>query len=83
MDAGNMFAIVTAVAFLSVLPIALYLEGPMLQGTWDKALKVHRRTARARATPPLMTHALVSLVAVGSTDGTTRAVAECRNRNRN
>ena len=31
MDAGNTFAIVTAIAFLSVLPIALFLEGPRLQ----------------------------------------------------
>eukprot|EP00966_Prymnesium_polylepis_P302094 6979197-Prymnesium_polylepis.2 len=31
MDAGNTFAIVTAIAFLSVLPIALFLEGPILQ----------------------------------------------------
>merc|ERR1711904_217112 len=29
----------TAIAFLSVLPVALYLEGPMLQAAWDKAIK--------------------------------------------
>jgi len=40
MDAGNTFAIVTAVAFLAVLPAALYLEGPLLQSEWDKAVKV-------------------------------------------
>jgi len=39
MDAGNTFAIVTAIAFLSVLPIALFLEGPILQGAWDAAVK--------------------------------------------
>jgi len=39
MDAGNTFAIVTAVAFLCVLPIALFLEGPQLQGAWDAAVK--------------------------------------------
>jgi len=39
MDAGNTFAIVTALSFLAVLPIALYVEGPMLQMQWDKALR--------------------------------------------
>ena len=39
MDAGNTFAIVTAIAFLMVLPIALFLEGPMLQGAWEAAIK--------------------------------------------
>lgn len=39
MDAGNTFAIVTAIAFLATLPLALYLEGPLLAAAWDKAVK--------------------------------------------
>jgi len=46
MDAGNMFAIVTAISFLVVLPIALFLEGPLLQAKWEQALqtKVYSET---------------------------------------
>ncbi|KAL1520032.1 hypothetical protein AB1Y20_023510 [Prymnesium parvum] len=39
MDAGNTFAIVTAIAFLVTLPIALFLEGPAFKLEWDKAIK--------------------------------------------
>lgn len=31
MDPGNTFAMITTMAFLLVLPIALYLEGPILK----------------------------------------------------
>merc|ERR1711988_1908574 len=39
MDVGNTFAVLTTLAFLAVLPVALALEGPMLQEAWSKALK--------------------------------------------
>ena len=38
MDAGNMFAVMTTLAFLSVLPIAIALEGPILQAEYRKAI---------------------------------------------
>ena len=38
MDAGNMFAVMTPLAFLSVLPIAIALEGPILQAEYRKAI---------------------------------------------
>lgn len=38
MDAGNTFAVMTTIAFLAVLPIALFLEGPQMQSAWDRAI---------------------------------------------
>ena len=38
MDAGNTFAVMTTVAFLAVLPVALAIEGPIMTAAWDKAL---------------------------------------------
>lgn len=38
MDAGNTFAVLTAFAFLAVLPVALILEGTKMQEEWQKAL---------------------------------------------
>jgi len=38
MDAGNTFAVLTTIAFLAFLPVALVLEGPMLQSEWQKAM---------------------------------------------
>jgi len=37
-DPGNAFAVMTAFAFLAVLPVALAIEGPKLQSEWDKAM---------------------------------------------
>ena len=38
MDAGNMFAVMTTLAFLSVLPVAIAIEGPVLQEEYRKAI---------------------------------------------
>jgi len=38
MDTGNMFAVMTAIAFFTTLPVALVLEGPILRTEWEKAL---------------------------------------------
>ena len=35
MDAGNSFAIMTALAFLFTLPVAILIEGPSLRDEWD------------------------------------------------
>jgi len=37
-DPGNAFAVMTAFAFLAVIPIALALEGPHLTSEWAKAM---------------------------------------------
>ena len=37
-DPGNAFAVMTAFAFLAVLPIALAIEGPSMATEWDKAM---------------------------------------------
>ena len=37
-DPGNAFAVMTAFAFLAVLPIALVIEGPSIGTEWDKAM---------------------------------------------
>jgi len=37
-DPGNAFAVMTAFAFLSVIPVALAIEGPSLQKEWDAAM---------------------------------------------
>jgi len=38
MDAGNTFAVLTAFAFLAVLPVALAIEGPTMVAEWNKAI---------------------------------------------
>jgi len=38
MDAGNTFAVLTALAFLATLPVALAIEGPVLAAEWQKAM---------------------------------------------
>ena len=38
MDAANHFAVTTTLAFLAVLPIALFVEGPTLRAEWEAAL---------------------------------------------
>ena len=38
MDTGNTFAVMTAFAFLAVLPVALAIEGPVMQAEWHKAI---------------------------------------------
>ena len=38
MDAGNSFAIMTALAFLFTLPVAVLIEGPSLHAVWDAAV---------------------------------------------
>ena len=38
MDAGNTFAVMTAFAFLAVLPVAVALEGPIVATAWQAAL---------------------------------------------
>ena len=38
MDAGNSFAIMTALAFLFTLPVAVLIEGPSLRAVWDAAV---------------------------------------------
>jgi len=38
MDAGNTFAVLTTMAFLAFMPVALVLEGPSLQAAWDAAM---------------------------------------------
>lgn len=40
MDAGNTFAVLTAIAFAAVLPVALALEGPTMFAEWDKAMAI-------------------------------------------
>lgn len=39
-DPGNNFAVLSALAFLTVVPIALAIEGPKLKSTWDAAVAV-------------------------------------------
>ena len=39
MDAGNTFAVLTTLAFLAVLPVALAVEGPAMAAAWAKALE--------------------------------------------
>ena len=39
-DPGNNFAVMSALAFLAVVPIAIAIEGPMLMATWDQAVTV-------------------------------------------
>jgi len=38
MDAGNTFAVLTAIAFLACVPVALAIEGPTLAAEWEKAV---------------------------------------------
>ena len=47
MDAGNTFAVLTAFAFLAVLPVALILEGTKMQEEWQKALASVRTRVRS------------------------------------
>ena len=39
MDVANRFAVMSALAFLAVLPCALLLEGPRLSSAWQAALE--------------------------------------------
>jgi len=45
MDAGNTFAVLTTIAFLAVLPVAIFLEGPQMQAEWDAAVATGKYTA--------------------------------------
>lgn len=40
MDAGNTFAVLTAIAFLATLPVALAIEGPLIMSEWKKAVAI-------------------------------------------
>ena len=48
MDVGNTFAVMSAFAFLSVLPVALAIEGPRLQAEWTKAVAKGTYTEQER-----------------------------------